>query len=125
MIATNHSPWVRHRRSFDTITNPQVIVEVLSKSTKGYDREDKFAAYRTNATFQEYLLIDSDQIHLEQYSKTGKKRWELREYDEEDIALALASIPFQISLEELYNKVNFAAAEFKKDSTDTDDACSS
>ncbi|MFN4953770.1 MAG: Uma2 family endonuclease, partial [Aphanizomenon sp.] len=48
----------------DTITNPQVVIEVLSQSTKGYDREDKFAAYRTIPTFQEYLLIDQNRIKV-------------------------------------------------------------
>jgi Uma2 family endonuclease len=63
----------------DTILNPQVIVEVLFKSTKSYDREDKFEAYRTIPTFQEYLLIDQTRIHIEQFSKTGRKRWSLYE----------------------------------------------
>lgn len=95
----------------DTITNPQVIIEVLSKSTEGYDREDKFKAYRTIATFREYLLIDQTRIHVDQYSQTGKKRWELREYDEEDQAIALNSLPFEISIQDLYNKVKFSASE--------------
>ncbi len=95
----------------DTIVNPQVIVEVLSKSTKNYDYKDKFEAYRTIATFQEYLLIDQTRIHLDQFSKTGKKQWALREYDEEDDVIALATVPFQISLLDLYNKVKFERVE--------------
>ena len=92
----------------DTITNPQVIIEVLSKSTKSYDREDKFAAYRTIPTFQEYLLIDQNRIHVEQFSKTGKKRWNLCEYDEEDENISLETVPFEISLQDLYSKVKFS-----------------
>ncbi|GCL36245.1 hypothetical protein SR1949_13470 [Sphaerospermopsis reniformis] len=95
----------------DTITNPQVIIEVLSKSTKGYDREDKFAAYRTIPNFQEYLLIDQTRIHVEQFSKTGKKRWNLYEYDEEDENISLVTVPFEISLQNLYNKVKFGVVE--------------
>ncbi|HLO87251.1 MAG TPA: Uma2 family endonuclease [Nostocaceae cyanobacterium] len=95
----------------DIITNPQVIIEVLSKSTKGYDREDKFQAYRTIPSFQEYLLIDQTRIHVEHFSKTGKKQWNLREYDEEDEAIALVTVPFEISLQDLYDKVNFGVAE--------------
>ena len=97
----------------DTITNPQLIVEVLSKSTQGYDRESKFEDYRTIATFQEYLLIDQTRIHVEQYSKTGKKRWELCEYDEEDTAIALTSVPFQISLLDIYNKAKFELVDIE------------
>ncbi|MBD2567730.1 Uma2 family endonuclease [Anabaena lutea] len=95
----------------DTITNPQVIIEVLSKSTKGYDREDKFEAYRTIPSFQEYLLIDQNRIHVEQFSKTGKKRWNLYEYDEEDEKISLVTVTFEISLQYLYNKVKFGVVE--------------
>lgn len=56
MILAGEPEFFNNRK--DVILNPQIIVEVLSKSTKGYDREDKFQAYRTLSTFQEYLLID-------------------------------------------------------------------
>ncbi|MEH2232365.1 MAG: Uma2 family endonuclease [Nostoc sp.] len=105
----------------DIITNPQVIVEVLSKSTKNYDREDKFQAYRTISTFQEYLLIDQTRIHVDQFSKTGKKQWTLREYDEEDEAIALVTVPFEISLQDLYNKVKFEPVEFEGESAEVEE----
>jgi Uma2 family endonuclease len=104
----------------DIITNPQVIVEVLSKSTKNYDREDKFQAYRTISTFQEYLLIDQTGIHVDQFSKTGKKQWTLREYDEEDEAIALVTVPFEISLQDLYNKVKFEPVDLEGESADVE-----
>ncbi|MBD2414217.1 hypothetical protein FACHB389_21360 [Nostoc calcicola FACHB-389] len=118
MILEGEPEFFNNRR--DIILNPQVIVEVLSKSTKGYDREDKFQAYRTISTFQEYLLIDQTRIHVEQFSKTGKKQWALREYDEEDEAIALATVPFEISLQDLYNKVNFEPVEFEGESADVE-----
>ncbi|MEH2173751.1 Uma2 family endonuclease [Nostoc sp.] len=105
----------------DIITNPRVIVEVLSKSTKNYDREDKFQAYRTISTFQEYLLIDQTWIHVDQFSKIGKKQWTLREYDEEDEAIALVTVPFEISLQDLYNKVKFEPVEFEGESADIEE----
>ncbi|MFN6516430.1 MAG: Uma2 family endonuclease [Nostoc sp. CreGUA01] len=104
----------------DIITNAQVIIEVLSKSTKGYDRQDKFEAYRTISTFQEYLLIDQNRIRVEQFSKTGKKQWTLQEYDEEDEAIALTTVPFEISLQDLYNKVNFELVEAEGESADVE-----
>jgi len=107
MIVAGEPEYFNNRT--DTILNPQVIVEVLSKSTKGYDREDKFEAYRTIPTFQEYVLISQTRMYIEQFSKIGNKRWTLSQYDEEDEAIALASVPFQISLLDLYNKVNFEA----------------
>ena len=58
----------------DTIINPVMIAEVLSTSTKGYDKDEKFAAYRTIPSFQEYILIDQYTMHVEQYSKTDNNK---------------------------------------------------
>ncbi|MEQ8999252.1 MAG: Uma2 family endonuclease [Coleofasciculus sp. B1-GNL1-01] len=91
----------------DTITNPQVIIEILSKSTQGYDCSDNFQAYRTIPSFQEYLLLDQTQRYVEHFSKIDAKQWSLREYDESDQAIAFSSIDFEISLTDAYNKVKF------------------
>jgi len=58
----------------DTVMNPIVIAEVFSESTEGYDRSDKFAAYRTIPTFQDYLLIDQYQPHVEHYVKQSENQ---------------------------------------------------
>ncbi|MHC5936080.1 Uma2 family endonuclease [Nostoc sp.] len=118
MIVAGEPEYFNNRK--DIILNPQIIVEVLSKSTKGYDREDKFQAYRTISTFQEYLLIDQTRVHIDQFSKTGKKQWMLREYDEEDDAIALVTVPFEISLQDLYNKVKFELVESEGESADVE-----
>ncbi|MEH2460238.1 Uma2 family endonuclease [Nostoc sp.] len=119
MILAGEPEFFNNRK--DIILNPQIIVEVLSKSTKGYDSEDKFRAYRTISTFQEYLLIDQTRIHVDQFSKIGKKQWALREYDEEDEAIALVTVPFEISLQDLYNKVKFEPVEPEGESTDVEE----
>lgn len=95
----------------DTVMNPQVIVEVLSKSTKNYDRSDKFAFYKTLSTFREYILIDQTKIKVEQYSKTENKRWLYREYDEEDTALVFNSFQVEVPLSDVYEQVNFEQVE--------------
>ena len=95
----------------DTITNPLMIAEVLSDSTRNYDKDKKFAAYRTIPSFQEYLLIDQYTMHIEQYFKTEQKRWTFSEYDDANETVSLNSIPFQIMLEEIYDKVDFELAE--------------
>ncbi len=91
----------------DTITNPLIISEVLSNSTKSYDKDDKFAAYRTISTFQEYILIDQYKVHIEQYFKTDKKRWTFVEYDDLNETFSLNYINFEIALADIYDKVNF------------------
>ena len=105
MIIAGEPEYVNNRT--DIIVNPVVIIEVLSKSTQAYDREGKFNAYRTIPSFQEYLLVDQTRIHVEQSFITGKKQGWFREYDEEDEAIALAAVSFQISLDDLYSKVKF------------------
>ncbi|WP_392482161.1 Uma2 family endonuclease [Nostoc sp. C110] len=95
----------------DTITNPLVICEVLSKSTRSYDLDEKFAAYRTIPSFQEYVLIDQYKNHVEQYSKTDENKWIFSEYEEENTILTLSSIQFQIPLSDIYDKVDFEAKE--------------
>ena len=95
----------------DTLTNPIMIAEVVSKSTKSYDRDEKFAAYRTIPSFQEYLLIDQYTMHVEQYSKTDNNRWIFTEYEDTDVTISLASVPFEISLFDIYDKVDFDAQD--------------
>jgi Uma2 family endonuclease len=91
----------------DTLTNPIIIAEVLSTSTRNYDKDEKFAAYRTIPSFQEYLLIDQYKMHVEQYFKTDRKRWTFMEYDGADETVVLNLIAFQITLSALYDKVQF------------------
>lgn len=95
----------------DTITNPRVIIEVLSPSTQGYDSSKKFEVYRTIPTFVEYLLVDQTRKYIEHFSKTDKKRWSFRDYDRSDEGIALTAVSFQISLADIYNKVNFAEVD--------------
>jgi Uma2 family endonuclease len=95
----------------DTIANPKAIAEVLSKSTKRYDRDEKFAAYRTIPSFQEYILIDQYTMHVEQYCKTDNNKWIFSEYEDGDVTLSLASVPFQILLTDIYDNVDFDAEE--------------
>ncbi|MEO1069331.1 MAG: Uma2 family endonuclease [Cyanobacteria bacterium J06638_6] len=95
----------------DTLTNPLVIIEVLSSSTQTYDRGDKFAAYRTIDSFREYVLIDQYSAHVEHHVKTGAKQWLMQEYDGLDAVLNLAMLEFEISLSDVYNKVRFESPE--------------
>jgi Uma2 family endonuclease len=91
----------------DTVTNPLIIIEVLSKSTSSYDRVEKFAAYRTLTTFQEYLLIDQYIVHIEKFLKTEANKWIFSEIDDLEATIQLESLEFEIPLTEVYDKVNF------------------
>ena len=90
-----------------TITNPTIIVEVLSKSTQARDRGDKFRFYRSIPEFKEYILIDQYSLLVEHFLKTSEHQWILTEYETKESKLSLDSVEFEISLEELYKRVNF------------------
>lgn len=97
----------------DTVTNPILIAEVLSNSTKAYDRDEKFAAYRTIPSFQEYLLIDQSRCHVEQFTKQRENQWLFTEYSDCEARIMLNSIGcgaseaigVEIALAELYENV--------------------
>jgi Uma2 family endonuclease len=91
----------------DTVINPCFIAEVLSKSTQNYDRSEKFIAYRTIPTFQEYLLIDQYRIHVEHHLKTAANQWLLSEYNDPSVTLALSSLELPIQIAELYENIDF------------------
>ena len=89
----------------DTVMNPCLIAEVLSKSTKDYDRSEKFVAYRTIETFQEYLLIDQYVIQVEHYVKTAANQWLLSEYTDPEVRLTLSSVNIQFKIADLYENI--------------------
>ena len=91
----------------DTITNPIFIAEILSQSTKNYDKDEKFSAYRTIPSFQEYLLIDQYSQHIEHYSKSGFNQWIFSEYNNSEDYINLTSISCKISLLEVYDDIEF------------------
>ncbi|MDE0553659.1 MAG: Uma2 family endonuclease [Candidatus Poribacteria bacterium] len=90
--------------ALDILTNPQVIIEVLSNSTANYDRGEKFARYRQLESLQEYLLISQDQVDVEHYLRQGEQ-WLLSEFRALADVLQLASIEAELSLNQIYRFV--------------------
>ncbi|MFM8296309.1 MAG: Uma2 family endonuclease [Microcystaceae cyanobacterium] len=89
-----------------TITNPSLIVEVLSKSTQNYDQGEKFYYYRSIPEFKEYILISQYQYHVIQFNKNNQDKWVLSEYLNDHSILSLQSVKFDISFEDIYENVN-------------------
>lgn len=94
-----------------TVTNPIMIVEVLSKSTENHDRTNKFRFYRSIATLKEYIMINQYEYLVEQFNKNAEGQWVLTEYESVDAVLSLKSIGFQISFSDIYQGVNFEIEE--------------
>lgn len=97
--------------SQSNVINPLIIVEVLSNSTQAYDRGDKFKFYRSLPTFQEYILIEQSSYSVERYYKQKDDQWLIDFVTGENAFLQLVSVDWQISFQDLYQRVNFDLAE--------------
>ena len=109
----------------DEILNPLVIVEVLSPSTEGYDRGDKFRKYRSLPSFCEYLLVSQTEPYIEHYHKLDDSsdsvrgasrrelallqavRWQWQVYDHLDQSILVHSLNVEVPLGEVYRRINF------------------
>jgi Uma2 family endonuclease len=89
----------------DTVTNPAVIIEILSKSTADYDRGGKFSLYRSIPSLKEYVLIDSTQVSIETFTKKDTHHWLLSEYKQMDESVLIGTIGLTILLREVYEDV--------------------
>ncbi|MBI2481433.1 MAG: Uma2 family endonuclease [Planctomycetia bacterium] len=92
---------------FDTLINPRVIVEVLSKSTENYDRGTKFEMYRRIASLQDYVLVATDKMHIEHFQKQPDGRWILEEFDSPERTLAFETSNCILTVADVYTKVSF------------------
>lgn len=91
----------------DTLLNPILIVEVLSKSTANYDRAEKFTHYRTLPSLTEYLLVSQGEPHVTHYVKQPDGRWLLSDIRGLESLFELASVRCSLALREVYDRVSF------------------
>jgi len=91
----------------DTLTNPVVIIEVLSKSTEGYDRGAKFELYRALESLQDYLLVDQAKIHVEHFHRLEDGRWILQEFNRLEDTVRIELIACELSIQQIYNRVEW------------------
>jgi Uma2 family endonuclease len=90
-----------------TVTNPSIIVEVLSASTQDYDRGTKFTYYRSIPELKEYILINQYQYSIEKFTKKEEDQWFLSEEQGEDAILTLPTVNLQVTFTDIYERVKF------------------
>lgn len=100
-VTTVCGPLDLHPPLGNTIRNPHLVVEVLSRSTEAYDRGEKFAHYRTVPSLAEYLLVGQGTRRVELYRRVEVGRWELTEAVD-DGTITLATLNIALPLEEIY-----------------------
>ena len=93
------------------ITNPSVIIEILSRSTKNYDRGDKFKLYRDLPSLKEYILVDSEAIGIEVFSINEQGFWELKEYEDVNTSLLIKTIGLNIPMQDIYEDAEILPKE--------------
>jgi len=103
VVAVCGSP-IFEDKEIDTLINPTVIIEVLSKSTEGYDRGDKSGHYR-KLDLSEYILISQDKHHMEHFVRQPDNQWLLSEADDLQSIIDLTSIDCKLAMADVYNKV--------------------
>jgi Uma2 family endonuclease len=86
----------------ETATQPTIIIEILSPSTKNYDRGEKFMLYRSISVLKEYILIDSESIHAEHFAFNKEGLWQLKEYNKPEETIIIETLNVQILLEDVY-----------------------
>jgi Uma2 family endonuclease len=99
---------VRDRNFNNFICYPCLIVEVLSPSTEGFDRGDKFADYRHLPSLQEYILVSQNQIRIDYYRRNQDNNWLLSSYKKGE-ELELISIGLKLSVNQVYEDVTLSS----------------
>ncbi len=89
----------------DTITNPKVVIEVLSPSTTDYDYGTKFGLYRSLPSLEEYVLVAQDRQRIEVFRRMDNQEWRLSRYDGAETVLPIESLNISIPLGEIYEGI--------------------
>lgn len=92
---------------FDTARNPAVIFEVLSGSTKEYDKGDKFLYYQRIPSLQEYITIDSLKKYAVIYTRQSTDLWKIENFEGSNSILSIKTIDYKLSFDDLYFEVEF------------------
>lgn len=100
-------PQVLPDAQLETLINPVLIVEVLSESTEGYDKGVKFDNYRSLESLREYVLVSQDAKKVMRFTRQSDESWILMDFIGDAAEIALASIECSLSMEDIYDKVDF------------------
>ncbi len=96
-----------HKGKRDIVENPILLVEVLSKSTEEYDKNDKFLTYRNIPSFQEYVLISQNRPAVQQFSRQVDGKWVHQATIGLNSKVYFESVDVELSLEDIYDLVEF------------------
>jgi Uma2 family endonuclease len=87
------------------VTNPLIVVEVVSPSSEKLDFDDKLREYRSIETLQEYLIIAQDELYIAHYTRNTHTQWFYETYNNKTDEIILSSIGVKLTLKEIYKNV--------------------
>ncbi len=90
----------------NTAINPTVIIEILSPSTRDYDRGGKFTLYRAIPALKDYILVEAELIHAEHFAINKEGLWQLKEYTNTQDQITLESLNINLLLSDIYDRCN-------------------
>ncbi|MGI8467263.1 MAG: Uma2 family endonuclease [Pyrinomonadaceae bacterium] len=130
LFASEMKVWVKKRNKFfypditlicekpsfyknrrDTIDNPKLIVEVLSKSTASFDRAEKFLSYQSLDSLDEYVLVSQEKPLVEQYIKREDGNWIYKATIGLESTVTFSAVEAALTLQEIYDLVEFEEVE--------------
>jgi Uma2 family endonuclease len=97
-----------HDLKRDIVTNPKVIIEVLSPATENFDRGEKCRHYQMwNETLTDYLLVSQDKTLVEHFIRQADGLWSFQRYTKLDEEVVIASIECRVKMQDIYDRVKF------------------
>lgn len=97
-----------HDHYQDVLLNPTVIIEILSETTKDYDRGEKFELYRTwLPSLAEYVVVHQTQPRIEHNQRQATGQWLLTIIDGTESVLHLPTLACSLTLRDIYENVEF------------------
>jgi Uma2 family endonuclease len=103
-------PELEKKLGVENLLNPQVVFEILSKTTEGYDRGTKFQHFQRLPSVKEYVLVSQDRIVIERYVRQEDETWVLKTFDDPDSPFSLASVKVRIPMADIYRGVELSEA---------------
>jgi Uma2 family endonuclease len=93
--------------NFDVLTNPLLLVEVLSESIQNYDRGDKFHQYMRIPSLQEYLTVSQTEMLIDQHTRQPDNSWQVRELVPANGKVKIQCLGVELDFADVYAQVDF------------------
>ena len=106
LVGCQDARWER-QCGVGTLLNPQILVEILSPTTAGFERGNKWAHYQLLPSLTDYLVVFSTQQRVEHFARTGPAAWTQRIFTALDDEVVLSGLEARLRLNEIYRRVEF------------------